>query len=480
MYFMNSKYKIIFIIATLLLVFSLSLPIMNYVISLHNAQEQLKNSSLPLSTDNIYSEIQTHLIEPNIVASMMAQDTFLKDWLIHSEKKNGNIQKFLESIKNKYKMHTVFLASQKTKNYYSSKGFVEKMNEEKAINAWYYTFRDTTLAHEVNIDFNEHIDNSLIMFINHKIFDGEYHLLGITGVGLKLSYIDAMLKKFRQEYKFEVSFVAEDGKIIIQERGKNYFSSLQKNKALYKYKEELFSNKKESVNYTRNGDEYLVHSKFIPELNLYLLVQAKVSDFTYDVKQAFFLNLLLSLLLTAIIVLIIIQMIQKHSEKLENIANYDSLTELLTRRFFNDKIQEQLLRQKRKEVDMSILFLDIDNFKHVNDTFGHDIGDKVLLRVAQIMKNNVREIDYISRWGGEEFIIALIDSSLEESQKVAEKIRIKFEEDSVLFTLLSYKLTSSFGLTQIKENDRIEDIVKRADKALYEAKNTGKNKVVLA
>jgi len=478
---MNSKYKIIFIITFLLLLLSISLSFVNYVVTLKNTQEHLEKASLPLSTDNIYSEIQTHLIEPNLVASMMAQDTFLKDWLVHEEENEEKIRAYLESIKNKYEMTTVFLASQDTQNYYLARGLVEKMDKENPTNSWYYAFRDRAAPHAINIDYNKNIDNSMFMFINHKIFDEKYHMLGATGVGLKISYIDDMLKKFREEYMFNVFFVDKNAEVVLFERGVNKLKNLSENSKLYVHKGSLLSKKNNTLKYDdEQGNSYLVHSKYIPELDLYLLVEAKVSDFTSEVLRTFYMNLVLSLFVTLLIIFIIVKMIHTNSLKLENLANSDELTKLPNRRVFDEKMKHLLLLNERKIMNVSVLFFDLDNFKEINDNFGHNTGDKVLVRVAQIIKASVRESDLYARWGGEEFIIAFVNSSLSESEIIAQKLRVSLENDSALRVLINASVTASFGVTQMKEHDKLESVLKRVDTALYEAKDSGKNRVVLA
>jgi len=450
------------------------------MVTLNNTQEHLEKASLPLSTDNIYSEIQTHLIEPNLVASMMAQDTFLKDWIINEEENEEKIRAYLESIKNKYKMSTVFLASQKTKNYYLSRGLIEDMKERNPRNEWYYKFRDSIASHEINIDFNEYVDNSMVMFINHKIFDENFHILGATGIGLKISYIDEMLKRFRQEYKFEVYFVDDNGEVVLFERGVNKLKNLSENSKLYENQSSLLSKKNQTLKYSdESGDDYLVHSKYIPELNLYLLVQAKVSDFTSNVVKTFYMNLFLSLGVTFLIIFIIARMIYHHNVKLEALANSDELTGLPNRRVFDEKLHHLLLLNEREHIKASVLFFDLDDFKKINDNFGHDMGDKVLIKIAQITRESIRESDLYARWGGEEFILTFLNTSLSDAETISEKLRVRIENDQELIELIGYSVTASFGLTQIEEKDSLERILKRVDSFLYKAKYEGKNRVVL-
>lgn len=479
--FVNSKYKLIFIITFLLLLLSVSLSFVNYVMTLASTQKYLKEASLPLSTDNIYSEIQTHLIEPNLVASMMAQDTFLKHWLLNEEKDKEQIKAYLESIKNKYEMSTVFVASQGTQNYYLARGFVEKMKEENPVNSWYYEFRNKADYHEVNIDFNKNINNSMFMFINHKIFNEKFHMLGVAGVGIEISYINEMLKKFREDYKFKVFFVNKSGELILYERNLIKLKNLQEDATLNKYKDKLLSDRTHTVKFQdTEGSEYLIHSKYIPELDLYLLVQAKVSDFTVDVVRTFYMNLFLSLFVTVIIIFIFVKMVNRHNLNLERLANNDMLTDLPNRRVFSEKIKHLFLLNERKSLGISLLFFDIDDFKRVNDNFGHDIGDAVLIRIAQIIKENVRESDIYARWGGEEFIIAFVNSSLSDSEVIANKLRTSIQDDRELFLLVKYNITASFGVTQVQKSDTLQTLLKRVDNYLYKAKKAGKNRVVLS
>lgn len=477
---MNMKYRVVFVVVFLLLSLSVSLSSINYYISLENTQERLKNRSLPLSTDNIYTEIQKHIIEPNLVASMMAEDTFLKEWLVNSEHNQEDIKKYLSAIKNRYGMFMTFLASDKTKNYYTSKGFIEKMKEDNPTNKWYYSFMDSTSKNEINLDYNKNIDNSMLMFINHKIFDKNYNIIGATGVGFKTSYIDNMLKKFRINYMFKVYFIDKNGELILYERTLEDLTSENEPDILLEYKDEVLNKKNGILKVDIDSQEYLVNVKYIEELDLYLIVEAKVSNFTTDVERVFFMNLSASILVTLFVVLMILRTVYNYNKKLEHMANHDALTNLPNRRKFNYDFKKLVLLHSRQKNDISLLFFDIDNFKKINDEFGHQVGDDVLKRISEIIRGSVRQTDLIARWGGEEFIIAFIDSSLDDSKLTAEKLRGLFETDSKLTELVGAKVTASFGLTNVSSHDKIFDALKHVDDAMYKAKEDGKNRIVIS
>ncbi|WP_044417955.1 sensor domain-containing diguanylate cyclase [Halarcobacter anaerophilus] len=473
---LKSKYRVVFLITTLLIILSLSISTINYVVSLNNAQSQLKDQALPLSLDNIYTDIQKSIIQPYLVSSLMANDTFVQDWLVNDEDNSQKIIRYLEAIKNKYDMFNTFLVSDKTKNYYTQNGFTETINKNKKDNQWYFRFKNIQNKHEINLDFNEHLSNHMIMFINYKIFDHNFHFLGATGVALKISYIDDLLKSFRLKHKFIVTFFDKNGRVVLSERTINKKKTLDDYEKLKEYKELILSKKTNVIEYKKEGNKYILNTKYIPELDLYLTVEANLNDFTEDVENVFYLNLLTSIVITFIISFLIYFIIKNYSKKLEYLSSYDTLTNIPNRRTFEEKFNSHLLLKRRRDSDLGVIFFDVDDFKSINDKLGHQKGDMVLRRIASILKKSVRKTDLIARWGGEEFIVALIDSSLDDTLVVCEKIRSSLEEDLKLKNICNYCVTASFGLTMVSQEDTIEKVVQRADEAMYEAKKEGKNR----
>ena len=472
---MQFNYRIVFIITALLFTLSVSLTGVNYYVSMNLTHAQLKNSSLPLTVDNIYTEIQKQIIEPNLIASMMAHDTFMKDWLENQESDNEQVVKYLDTIQNKYQMFATFLVSEKTQNYYSATGLLEKVKEGNLNNNWYFAFKKNSEVNEINIDKNEHMGSSLVMFINHKIFDNDFHMIGATGVGVKTSYINDMLKQFRLKYNFNVYFINDEGEVIISELDTNTISNINNVPELSDIKADLISKGSQLFEYILNGETVLLNRKYIPELDLYLLVEAKMNDFTNEVKETFYFNIVVSLLLTIAITLIVLVYVRSIHVRLNQLADNDPLTGLPNRRFFNRSLEHALLLKKRNNTNLSVLFIDLDNFKMINDTKGHDVGDKVLKRIAKILNITIRETDFISRWGGEEFIVLLLDSDVDGAVLSAEKLCKSIEQDESLISLVGHKVTASLGVTVVQADDGIDAIFKRVDRALYKAKAVGKN-----
>ncbi|HOK41475.1 MAG TPA: diguanylate cyclase [bacterium] len=161
---------------------------------------------------------------------------------------------------------------------------------------------------------------------------------------------------------------------------------------------------------------------------------------------------------------------------LYELATTDGLTRLYIRRHFINRLKEEMSRTLRYKLSLSLIMLDIDHFKKFNDTYGHQIGDLVLKQFAIILKNSTRDIDIVGRYGGEEFIIALPDTNIEGAKIVAERIRQNVANYEFSGYAEPLKVTTSLGLTEFKEDDNDETLIKRADDALYQAKANGRNR----
>ncbi|MDD2652926.1 MAG: diguanylate cyclase [Sulfurimonas sp.] len=154
----------------------------------------------------------------------------------------------------------------------------------------------------------------------------------------------------------------------------------------------------------------------------------------------------------------------------------DPLTKLYNRAHFDETINFIAKNQRKSDVDFILAIVDIDYFKRINDTYGHQVGDDALVCVAKNIKKSLRENDLVARWGGEEFVIMLKNVTLDEAQKIMEKVRSNIEKNIVCHDI---KVTASFGLTKYRENEEPKETFKRVDDALYEAKDGGRNRIVV-
>ncbi|MBC8238319.1 MAG: diguanylate cyclase [Helicobacteraceae bacterium] len=170
----------------------------------------------------------------------------------------------------------------------------------------------------------------------------------------------------------------------------------------------------------------------------------------------------------------LIEKVQAKRIETERKAYIDGLTGVYNRNKLDEIFKDEILRSQRYNNTLSIVLIDIDNFKSFNDTFGHLIGDEILIMMAQNVKIQLRENDIFARWGGEEFVILFKETSVAEAKIVSEKLRDKIQKTK---HASAGSITASFGITEYIDGDTVKSILKRCDEALYRAKVNGRNRV---
>lgn len=165
-------------------------------------------------------------------------------------------------------------------------------------------------------------------------------------------------------------------------------------------------------------------------------------------------------------------------KELEKLATTDDLTDIWNRRHISELAQQEFNRTCRYNRPFSLLMLDIDTFKTVNDTYGHGVGDQILKIIAKTVLSSLRTVDYFGRWGGEEFVIILPETDGKTAINVAERLRECIAQTVIPVGEQSMQITVSIGVASYQSGDKtIEDILHRADQSLYQAKNQGRNQV---
>jgi diguanylate cyclase len=157
-------------------------------------------------------------------------------------------------------------------------------------------------------------------------------------------------------------------------------------------------------------------------------------------------------------------------------AQTDALTGIPNRLAYEQRLEQEVARWKRFSTPLVLLIWDIDRFKDVNDTFGHQAGDKVLRTIARALEGSIRETDFIARYGGEEFVHLMTGTALDECLVVADKLRAMIESTGFHFRDKAVVVTASCGLAQLRDGDSTESWFERADQALYQAKQAGRNR----
>ncbi len=176
------------------------------------------------------------------------------------------------------------------------------------------------------------------------------------------------------------------------------------------------------------------------------------------------------------------EMVEQRTEILKWLSITDPLTGLYNRRYFIEQIELEFKRAKRYNRDLSLLMLDIDHFKSVNDNYGHQVGDIVLRKISSIIINQLRDSDLAFRYGGEEFMVILPETKPDDAINVAKRMKQEIMDTEHTYRTLHFKITASIGIVSIKDMlgtfETVDDIIKKVDDNLYKAKNSGRNTII--
>ncbi len=162
----------------------------------------------------------------------------------------------------------------------------------------------------------------------------------------------------------------------------------------------------------------------------------------------------------------------------ERVSRTDELTQLSNRRDMQHQLEKEFSRYKRHNHHFSVILLDVDHFKLINDSYGHDAGDHVLVEIAQLLRETSRELDLVARWGGEEFLILLPNTTLLQALKLAERIRNRVAQHSIAYKGQQLSVTTSCGVCSISQTRDLKQLLIQADLNLYQAKERGRNQVI--
>ncbi len=470
--------RIILVISLLLMTGFLSTSLISYFVANDSLDAYIRTNSLPLTSDNIYSEIQRDILPTIVISSLMAQDTFVRDWMIAGEEGPDKMTRYLNSIQQQYDTATAFFVSEQSRVYYHSSGVLKTVTKNDPQDRWYFRVSQLNEAFEINVDTDSAVKNQTNIFVNHKVtgYNGDY--LGAIGVGLSSETVINLVEFYQKQYARQVYFTEPDGRIALS--GKNYQGAptVYQTPGLRAIASTVLGNTSGSYVYSRLGQTVFLETRFLPELNWYLFVE-QTGNTEPVIKQALWLNLVLSVLVTAIVLYLTYFIIRQYQHRTEwmEMATTDKLTGINNRRGFDPIFSKAMQESVRKKEPLSIVLVDLDHFKSINDNHGHITGDQALIQIARILKSSIKNSDYLCRWGGEEFMLLLPEHSVALASQLSETIRQRIENESILINDHSMSITASFGVTQYLFGESRDVLFTRVDRALYTAKKSGRNRV---
>ncbi len=454
--------------------------LVSYYTSRASLRAEIRQNELPLTSDTIYSEIQRDLLRPIFIASLMANDTFLRDWVLQGEKNTDAVTRYLTEIQKKYGTFTSFFVSDKTKIYYHSTGILKTVKEQATRDVWYFRLRnlDAKTKYEINIDIDMANNDAMTIFINYKMFDYQGHYIGATGVGLRAYAVQKLITAYKQRYNRTIYFADKKGRITLDSSDlPDPRESLFSMPGIQSFASQILASPETSITYTREDATIHLNTRFIPEFKWYLLVEQPEDAAIRQINQALAVNLLACGLITLIVLALTYTVLTAYQNKIEKMAAIDLLTGAYNRQPFKIIFDESVKDWKRSGGPVfSIVLLDLDHFKKINDSYGHPAGDEVLQTLVQTIRQTMRRSDVIFRWGGEEFLLLLKKCPPAKAYDTAEMIRKKVRATPFRFEGQTISVTISLGVAGYRDGETGQSITSRADKAMYRAKQQGRNR----
>lgn len=455
--------------------------LLSYYASRDSIRNSIINTELPLTSDTVYSEIQKDLVRPVLISSMMARDTFLRDWVLAGEQDPQQITRYLREVQEHYGAFTSFFVSERTGTYYQARGVLKRVRPDEPRDAWYYRVREMDELYEINVDVDMANDDRLTFFINYKVFDYDGSFIGAAGVGLTVDAVVKLIDTYQQRYDRSVYFVDTQGRISLTgaqggPMGARVGQALADIEGLDGLMDKLPTPQSGHFEYREQGHEHFLNVRYIPELDWYLFVD-KQDKALAGIRQGLYLNLLLCLLVTAVVLTLVSLAIRRYQQRITTLATTDSLTELPNRRGFDILAAQALQEAQRDGSPLCAVLLDLDNFKQLNDSHGHLAGDDVLRGFAGQLRECLRQSDILCRWGGEEFILLLKNTDRHSASELAEKLREQCAAQHHPVDGRNLRISVSLGLSQWHPGETLHSLLARADRALYRAKQAGRNRV---
>lgn len=321
----------------------------------------------------------------------------------------------------------------------------------------------------------------------------------IDYINLNKDEIDLLMTRALQEFQIKkIHYFNKEGKILystIKEKigtinTQSYFHEIVAKGDVYFKMTHKGDQSADNENVdTDNIEIYIPIMKkdnFHAAFELYYDVSKQLNEFNKLSKLIMKINIFICILASFLLYIIVYFIskknleIKKYQEKLKTMAHCDSLTNLYNRRYFYDLANPIISLSKRNDKPICVCMIDIDNFKNINDTYGHQIGDSVIKSLANKLCDFTRESDIVARYGGEEFIVLLPNTNIHGAKSIMQKICTHIEKLEFTLNNIQIQFTISIGISEYEKSQNIDEFIHQADNALYVAKNAGKNRVEIA
>jgi hypothetical protein len=314
------KYKLVMVVIALLAVGFLATSLASYYVARESLRSQIALNELPLTSDNIYSEIRHDLSQPVFLSAMMASDTFLRDWVIEGEIDTSQITKYLKEIQTKYHTFTSFFVSEKSRNYYHADGILKKVSPDETRDRWYFRVREMKENYEINVDPDLANKDTMTIFINYRVFDYDNNYIGATGVGLTVGAVKKLIESYQEKYNRTIYFADRAGAIKLA--GPNFDKRIT-NISQLAYAD-LFGDRfdappERSFRYERNGQVIHANIRYVEEFEWYLVIEQSEKETIRQIYTTLVMNIGICVVITLIVLVLINAAVNAYQKRIETL-----------------------------------------------------------------------------------------------------------------------------------------------------------------
>ncbi len=471
---MKNKNSSIVLFISLIVTAGFVLSAVSSVLSFQSLFKKDIESVSQLTSENIYVSINDLMDGPINVSIAMAHDTLLRDFM-EEEPADGlrgeqedTLTEYLASYQKKYQFDSVFLASTRTGAYYHYKNGIDRiMTQDNPENEWYYRFLQTGMDCTLNVDNDEAKDDIVTIFVNCRLKDGAGNTLGVVGVGMETPYLQQFLMENEREYGVRAYLIDEAGNIQIS-------SELTEFEQVNLFENERFADMKGALTlrqdtqdqrwyHTREADGYRI-TRYIPNLNWYLVVEKSTEEFTWKMVAQLGLNLLFLLVVVSVVIVVIVYVLKKYDRRLVAFAEADQLTGVRNRTSYERELFQCAARLDTYR-SFGIGIFDLNDLKTINDRYGHQTGDEYIRMFATAL---CAIFDHcpVFRIGGDEFAVIFADMDRDEVERRIAELVLRCERSAGQGMP---PVSAAFGCA-FRENGTlhtVEEIFKAADDDMY-------------
>ncbi|WDE00394.1 sensor domain-containing diguanylate cyclase [Thalassomonas actiniarum] len=420
----------------------------------------------------VFSLINDELMYPLHVSQTLAHSRTLKKLMNAKEIDQGAMTDFLGGLEKNLGL-SFFAASENTLRQYNSDGSSFALTPGKV--EWYFNLRTAQENFFAELGQKEDVH----LYLDLKVFNDNGEFLGFVGIGKSLRQFWQKFTEHKLVFGYDLMFVNNKNQILLSSDENLHASATRlvhmQELSWYPQVEDR-AVRGESLNSSVihiEKEEFLLSEIYIDLLDWKLYLLSPLKSRKADITRSFVINVAI---IFALIVLLFICghfLIRYFAHHFQHTLHRDALTGLANRTL----IEQSYAKIIDAGDALSVIMIDIDHFKNINDSFGHNAGDQVIKQVSDLLKHSVRELDIVGRWGGEEFILLLPGANLSLAQAVAERVRVLLAAQKIDHGDQQISVTASFGVTYSELDIELKKVVAVADKALYQAKAQGRNKV---